>query len=647
MPYIVHGETQVKKYDQFNKVNYDYEYPDDLDLKPGSDFHNKLASKIWQRASESRTEISKRFASWREVDRVLTVYIPTSDKEKAIKKKDSRRPVSIVFPYTYSMLEALLTYMSMAFFQDPIFQYEGVEDDDTIGAMLLELVVRLHCIKTKVPLALHTMFRDSFAYGIGPVLPGWIEMFGRKPIRSKVVTSSDLGVNETNYTDFITDIIFSGNDLTNIDPYMWLPDPTVASSSIQSGEHVGWIERDNYMNLLSEEQTNDYMFNMKYVKHAKEKRSQLSRDQSDREKKQGSSSKDNRTTAGIINQTDTIKLYIKIIPKEWKLGDSEYPEKWFFALTSDSVITGCHRAEHNHGMFPVALASPEFDGYSPTPMGRLEILYGLQNTLDFLFNSHVANVRKSINDMFVVDPYLVNINDLEDPEPGKLVRLRRPAWGHGVDKVVQQLTVQDITRANIADSAYITQWMDRISGADQSMQGALRQGGPERLTKGEFQGTRGAAISRLQRLAMIMGIQAMQDVGAMFAVHTQQYMDRTEYVKITGRYEEQLLQQFGKKRVPVSPNDISVSYDVLVRDGSIPGGNFSEAWIQLFSTIAGTPELYKEFDVFRIFTYIAQQMGAKNIEDFKRQAQQTNIIQQGDEETLREAERGNLVPLGE
>jgi hypothetical protein len=39
-------------------------------------------------------------------------------------------------------------------------------------------------------------------------------------------------------------------------------------------------------------------------------------------------------------------------------------------------------------------------------------------------------------------------------------------------------------------------------------------------------------------------------------------------------------------------------------------------------------------------------MGAKNVEDFKRVASQTNIVQQDDETVLREAERGNLVPIG-
>ena len=132
MPYIVTGDPTSWKEDLYSDVNFDYEYPDDLDLKPGSDFHNKLRSKIWQRASEARNEIQKRFPQWREIDRTLTTYMPLKDHEEKLKKKDSSKPVSIVFPYSYSMLESLLTYLSMAFFQDPIFQYEGTEDDDVI-----------------------------------------------------------------------------------------------------------------------------------------------------------------------------------------------------------------------------------------------------------------------------------------------------------------------------------------------------------------------------------------------------------------------------------------------------------------------------------------------------------------------------------
>ena len=651
MPYIVSGEPSSWKDNIYVKDKYDYDYPDGLDLRPDSDFHNELRSKIWERARVSRNEISKRFDSWREIDKTLTTYVDLSntkeDEEEEIKLKDPTKPLTIVFPYSYSMLEALLTYLSMAFFQDPMFQYEGVEDDDVQGAMLMELVIRLHCIKNKVPLNIHTALRDAIGYGVGVAIPEWRKQYGRKPIKSQIITQSDLGENIQNQVTYIDSLLFEGNALSNIDPYMWLPDPSVSSDNIQKGEFFGWIERDSFVNLLSEEGHSDgRMFNVKYLEARKNKRSSLALDESSRNEKFGGSNTSITSSTTVLSPVDRIRMYVNLIPKEWKLSQSEVPEKWYFELASDDVIIACEQADHNHGMYPAAVASPEYDGYSITPIGRLEVLYGLQHTLDFLFNSHIANVRKAINDMLIVDPYLVNINDLKSPQPGKLIRLRRPAWGRGVDKVVQQLQVNDITRLNISDSSYITQWMDRISGADQSMQGALRQGGPERLTGAEFQGTRGSAVSRLQRIAMIIGLQFMQDIGTMFAVHAQQYMSQASFVQITGRNADQMKAIFGANRARANPEDIMVNYDLIVRDGSIPGGNFSNAWIDLFKTIGTSPELSQQFDVTRIFMYIASQLGAKNVEDFRRNMDniQTKVLP--DETVQDQVRAGNFVPTG-
>ena len=138
MPYIMQGEQNNNV--DYRSVNHDYDYPNGLDLKPGSELHNDLRSKILERARESRNEMSKRFSSWREIDKSLTTYMPLKDKEKTLKEKDSTKPVSIVFPYSYSMLEALLTYLSMAFFQDPMFQFQGIDDDDTIGSIYLSVL---------------------------------------------------------------------------------------------------------------------------------------------------------------------------------------------------------------------------------------------------------------------------------------------------------------------------------------------------------------------------------------------------------------------------------------------------------------------------------------------------------------------------
>jgi len=441
MPYIVHGETNRPT--NFSHINHDYEYADGLDLKPGSDLHNSLKTKILQRAVEASGVMSNRYTAWNDIDRVLTTYVELDEKEKDIKSKDERKPVSIVFPYSDTILETLLGYMVAAFFQDPIFRYEGVSPEDTIGAILLEKLIGLQCYRAKVPLELHTMFRDGLAYGFGVVIPYWDKIYGKKTVKREKGFFSvirNMFVREGFEKDVEENVLlFEGNKLSNVDPYLCLPDPSVPIHRIQDGEYFGWVDRTNYMDLLSEERNSDDLFNVKYLKSVHNKQTSIfGEDKSDRERKSmggttqytqsGSHGQVPRTSMST-NNVDVINMYIKIIPKEWKVGDGEYPEKWLFSLAADDVIIRAKPIDLDHNMFPVAICAPDFDGYSTTPISRLEKLFGLQKIVDWLFNMHIANVRKSINDMFVYDPYLVNSNDLKNPGPGKLIRLRRPAWG--------------------------------------------------------------------------------------------------------------------------------------------------------------------------------------------------------------------------
>ena len=278
----------------------------------------------------------------------------------------------------------------------------------------------------------------------------------------------------------------------------------------------------------------------------------------------------------------------------------------------------------------------------------MEMLYGMQEILDFLLNSHIANVRKAINDMIIVDPYLLNLNDIKKPKYGALIRLRRPAWGRGVEKVAQQLVVTDITQHNVADGNFVMNFMDQLMGADESMRGSMRKSGPERLTKSEFQGTRAGAMTRFERVARLIGIQGMQDIGYMFAYHTQQFMSQSTYVKTVGRWQEVLEKEFGisGQRMKVSPFDLLIDYDTIVRDGTVPGGNFSEGWLELFRIVGGDPQLAQKFDIVRIFKHIARNMGAKNVDEFEhKHIPNMNAQVMPDAQVAAQAQQGNLIPM--
>jgi hypothetical protein len=389
------------------------------------------------------------------------------------------------------------------------------------------------------------------------------------------------------------------------------------------------------------------LFNVKYLRHVTQKASNVLGTEMGKRRNARNPIAEGSRNSLITDPVDQLHMYCKLIPKDWKLGDRTTPEKWLFTIAADSIIIRAQPMNLYHNLFPVAVCAPDFDGYSPVAYSRLEILSGMQTTIDWLFNSHIANVRKAINDVLVVDPYMININDLADPGPGGLVRLRKPAWGKGVKDAVMQLNVVDITRQNIGDVQAIIQYMQTIGGTDNAIMGSLREGGPDRLSAQEFKGTAQGAVNRLERVAKIIGLQAMQDIGYMFACHAQQLMSKDVYVKTAGEWPKTITENFNVRegRVLVEPDDILVEYDLLTRDGSIPGSNFSDSWLQLFQTIGNNELLLQRFDIVRIFEHIATQLGAKNVADFRLQQRPISAITAPDEAVMRQVEQGNLTAL--
>lgn len=631
---------------QFKKVleslhgapRLDYNYGEGLDLKPGSEQANFIRDRVLERAVDSGSFLQPRFDSWRRIDEVLTTYVKASDAEELLKQDDPRKPISIVFPNTYAIMETMLSYLSTAFFVTPMFRYEGVGPEDIVGATLMQAVVQQQVERSKMVLNLHTMFRDALAYGIGAVHPYWQVRRGSKP---RVVP----GAGDEQIIEFQSDQVLSeGNALRNIDPYLMLLDPNTPVDQLQQGEYFGWVTRTNRSMLLSAERDDGDAFNARYLKYLADGRSQVVEfDPSSRGKKTGLTRSLNSDK--YTSQVDVISMFIRIVPSEWNLGDSEYPELWLFELAGDSIVLKATPARYMHGMLPVAVAAPEYDGYGIAPISRLEIQSGLQSVLDWLFSSHITNVRKALNDMLVVDPFMISIKDVEKPGPGRILRLRKPAWGRGVKDAIQQLAVTDVTRGHMADAGFIVQMMQQLSGSDSPMMGVLRQGGPERLTSAEFQGTQTGSISRLERIARLCSYQAMTDIGRMLATNTQQFMQQPTWISSLGGLPEQLLREFGGgNRLMVDPTALIVDYDVFVRDGSIPGGNYSDAWVQLFQIIGSQPELAQRFDVARIFKHIARNLGAKDVEQFERQQVQPEVVP--DETALAQEQAGNLVNIG-
>ena len=634
-----------------------YAYPNGADLKPGSRLHSEIINKVTRMADDSYAVMSKRHKKWNEIDETLKVYIPTDQVEKLIKYQDKRKPVSIVVPYSYATKETMMSYLTKAYLTDTVFQFEGYGPEDTIGAKLLELTVNQQVNRFKSVLEMHTTLSDCLSYGLGASTLNWTERWGKRPVVREQPNFSRFGnpLSTNKLRENVDALLFEGNEVIAIDPYRYLPDPNVSIHNVQHGEFVGWIEFKSLYKLLADEQTDASTFNVKYLKDQPfvEARSKYSTDASRRIAK-----RDEASTNSSTNYVTLINMYVTLIPKDWKLPFSEdnprgdYPEIWLFTVANELIVIKASPLGLNHNQYPIAIAAPDYDGYSVTPLSKMELVGGLQTTLNWLFNSHIANVRKAINDMLIVDPSLVNMEDMENPEPGKLIRLRRSAWGHGVENVVKQLAVTDITRGNMADVPVVMDLMQKALGTSDATMGIQRSRG-ERVTAAEFGGTQENAISRLEHMGRLISRQYFMDLAYFHASHTQQLMSQDVYVKAVGDWEDVLLEEFSQggfdpsKPMKVSVFDILADYDIVYKDGATVGATALENdfWTKSFQSILSSDKL-GEFNAGKIFKHLARMNGAKNVNDFVNkgggiagaQVLPTADVQQ-------QAQAGNLVPL--
>lgn len=665
MAIVVIGNSEYAKH-SFQGVKIDYDYPHGLDFSPNGRLHNDIVGRLQRICDDAFGALSVRHPYWNKVDEMMTVFIPLSEREKMVKGRHSpdshnemhrhTKPVSIVVPYSYATHETLMTYMTQAFLNAPIFQYDPKGPEDTLKALLLQTVVDSQVNKFKAALQLHTVFSDSFKYGIGMSTFDWREHWGKREVTDEVMLFDEqqqfLGNRQEKHKEDV--LLFEGSQILPIDPYRYMPDPNVSIHMLQDAEFQGWSSLVSYYKKLEDERENLDVFNVRYIGQDENLRQYTSRytpDLSHREYKWGGAGQGIKTNH--TNYLTDVNMFITIIPKEWGLpGDEymnkngEYPEKWLFTLTCDTILTRATRHNLNHNMYPIAAAAPDFDGYSPAPIGRMEMLHGLQDGMNWLYNSHITNVRKAINDMLIVDPSLVVMKDLEDPQPGKLIRLRRSSWGRGVDNAVKQLQVNDVTKTNIGDSMYIMDIMQRVSAAVDAVQGIVRSGG-ERRSATEYRMTVNNAMSRLEHIAKVISSQYLQDISYMMASHTQQFMSEPVYSKLTADWQKQLQDIYGQQGTWISPKDIEVDFDVNIRDGSVPTTGIANAdlMVQLFQIVAQDPELRQTFDITRMYARIAEILGDRNAFDFIRKGGQVQAATVPDEEVATQAQKGNLIPI--
>ena len=163
----------------------------------------------------------------------------------------------------------------------------------------------------------------------------------------------------------------------------------------QDGEFV-FVRKKLLWETIVKRQKQGYYMNVDTLKGQSKSSNYFAAGQNQRVSSQLETPEDNMTIVDTLIEgaahPAVVYVYegcVTIIPSEWQLGNSDFPEKWMFTLTQDQlIIRGAQPHGAMHCKFPYEVLESEVEGYGSWGRGLPEIVESVQNTLDWLINQH-------------------------------------------------------------------------------------------------------------------------------------------------------------------------------------------------------------------------------------------------------------------
>lgn len=576
---------------------------------------------------------------WEDAENTYLMYMPETDVDAQRRSNRSGglpQYTTIKVPYSYAMLLTSHTYYTSVFLgRNPVFQMQGRHGESQQGESSIESLLDYQMnVGGNLP-ALMMWLLDPGKYGHGVIGHYWDEenipltVYAEEPV-------SFLGVPIPGQTKKVLRTTlekgYVGNRLYNIRPQDWYFDPRLPITRFQEGEFcivydtIGW-------NKVLRGQADGRYYN---VERLKRQRGSANAQQDEGSPHMNLPNRD-VTPYMLEGETPTLvnahEFHWELVPRDVGLGNDTRPQKWVFTIGNENTVISAQPFGVRHNKYPFDVLTFETDMYSLFSRGMLEVLEPMNQTMEWLINSHFFNVRSALNNQFLADPSKIVMKDLEDPEPGKLIRLKPAAYGQDVRTMLHQFQVQDVTRSNLNDTDVIGSLAQRMVGVTDNVMGMMNNGGRRTATEVRTSSTFG--INRLKTNCEWFSATGFSPLAMKMVMSTQQLYTLERKYRIVGD-----MAQWGEKYLQVRPGDIQGFFDFVPVDGTMPIDRFAQAnlWQQMLGTISKVPQVMASYDIPKIFGFVAQLSGIKNINQFRVQVVPDAALAD-------QAQQGNVVPL--
>lgn len=589
-----------------------------LAIPKGGELERTIKKELEWRIKMGEKAVIKQHDKWKRAEESILAYVPNNELDSKRKtRRDNGQPAytTIKIPYTYALLMSAHTYWTSVFFaRNPVHQYMGRHGETEQQTQALEALVDYQISSGGAMGPYYIWLYDAGKYGLGVLGTYWDKEIFR--FSSIDATQADPLTGRVSKMQTTREAVgFEGNKCYNVSPFDFYPDPRVTIGNFQKGEFCFVRKRISWNDIVRRTKQGFYT-NIDLIKTQMGTTNASTDTHSSLERPDMSTFGGDRNADQHPSIVDAYEFYIELIPRDWKLGTSDYPEKWVVTISRDySVILGAQPLGLMHNMFPFDVMEIEVEAYGQYNRGIPEIMEPLQNTMDWLVNTHFFNTRAVLNNLFLADPTKIVMKDFENSEPGGFIRLKPEAYGQDINSFFKQIPINDITQNNFTDLQYVQNMGEKVLGVNDQIMGAL--GGSGRKTATEVRTSTGFGVNRLKTITEYLSATAFAPHSQKLVMNSQQFYTAPQKFRIVGT----LAQEAGVKFLQVDPSQIAGFFDFVPVDGVLPVDRMAQAnlWKEILMNVGRVPQIAMQYDLGRIFAWMATVAGLKNINQFKVQ----------------------------
>lgn len=624
--------------------------PNVKQIRYNSDLHKDVLNALMNRVTRWEDQITKRHDAWKSAEDLFTAYVHETEADAARrgKKENEGEPqyTTVHVPYSYAMLLTAHTYYTSVFLsRDPIFQLKGRDPEGVENELSMESAIAYFLSSAEpsnlVPLYIWLM--DVGKYGYGVLGHHWdeekfIQVRSQNVARKIPGTNIDIPFTERMRPVATPMVGYRGARLYNVRPHNFIWDPNYTLPNFQRGEFAGRVIDVVGFHEIQRRADDGLYFNVENIPGKNAVRPNDGGTGTNVELP-GRDTPPSYYDFTKPRDVELIEIVVVLNPKEWKLENRNQLEKWVFTIAQRETIISAQPLGLYSDKFPFDVIELEPEGYSIFKKGMLETLQPLNDTMDWLLNTHFYNVRQTLNNQFVYDPSIFYMKDVEAKGPGKLIRVRPERYGIAdVSKGIYQLPVQPVTGTHIQGMTVIGDLMQRAMGVSDNVMGMLAPGG--RKTATEVRSSTSFAANRLKTNCEYFSAMGFSPLAMKLVSLTQQMLleagpEDPLVVRLVGEKGAELVKSL---RV----EDIAGAFQFSPVDGSLPIDRVAQAQTltALFAQAARVPQIVQGLDFMKFFNYICRLEGVRDFDSFKIQ---TQIVP--DATAAAGAAAGNLVPM--